>query len=170
MTSRTATPADPSDDELEILRQSNIGRLLDEVHVGFDQLALSYLKQRGYPMLSASHTHVLRTMRLEGARVTDMAEQAGISKQAMSKLVAAFEQHGFVEWRTNPNDGRSRMVYATPAGRQLLAHGVAALQRAEDEYFGELTADERETLRNLLKLAQENRQRHRWSDWRRRRA
>ncbi len=139
-----------SDSELEHLRDTNLGRLFDEVHLLFDRHALQYLRDAGYPMIKAADAHVLRTMRMEGARITDMAEQAGISKQAMSKLVAAFAERGFVEWEDDPDDGRSRIVRATEAGRTLLAHGVRALRRAEDDITALIGGENTEMLRSLL--------------------
>ena len=162
---------DLDDTLLEEMRRSNLGRLLDEVHVGFDRLALSYLHDAGYPEMTAAHTHVLRTMRMEGDSITRMAEKAGISKQAMSKLVAAFEKEGFIEWRTIEG-GAARLVHATEKGRKLLATGLGALRRAEADYFDALSESERETLRGLLLRAAtsaEN-QTDRLSSWRRRRA
>jgi DNA-binding MarR family transcriptional regulator len=139
-----------SDAELNHLRGTNLGRLFDEVHVLFDRRALGYLRAAGYPMIKSADSHVLRTMRMDGARITDMAEQAGISKQAMSKLVSAFAEHGFVEWEDDPDDGRSRIVRATEAGRTLLAHGVRALRRAENDIAAMIGAEGTETLRSLL--------------------
>ena len=156
----------PSDDELDTLRRINFGRLLDALHVGFDQLALEHLRNAGYPYIRAAHTHVLRTMQAEGSTLTDMAERAGISKQAMSKLVTEFEAMGFVEWR----EGRPRKVYTTSAGTTLLKYGVLALKRAEEAFFGGLTEKEREALRALLLKAADSHDRARARDWRRRRA
>ena len=48
-------------------------------------LALANLAARG--RLSASHIHVTRHLALEGSRLTDLAQRAGMSKQAMGKLV-----------------------------------------------------------------------------------
>ena len=156
----------PSDAELEELRRTNFGRLLDALHIGFDQLALEHLRAAGYPYVRAAHTHVLRTMRASGSTLTDMADRAGISKQAMSKLVSEFEQMGFVEWR----DGPPRQVHSTPAGQTLLKYGVQALAAAEEVYFSALDAGERETLRALLLKALGGSGPERDGDWRRRRA
>ncbi len=139
-----------TDAELEHLRGTNLGRLLDQVHLLFDRRALGYLREAGYTMIKAADTHVLRTMRMEGARITDMAEQAGISKQAMSKLVAQFAEYGFVEWEADPDDGRSRIVRATEAGRTLLAHGVRALRRAEEDIEAIVGPEATKTLRGVL--------------------
>lgn len=162
---------DLDDDILETLRQRNLGRLLDEVHVGFDRLALAYLHDAGYPTITAAHTHVLRTMRMEGDSITRMAEKAGISKQAMSKLVAVFEEDGFLE-RRPVEGGLARLVHATDQGRRLLATGLGALRRAEADYFSALTEAERETLRGLLLRAKASVEASddRPTAWRRRRA
>lgn len=171
MTEPTLGPDALDDERLEELRRSNLGRLLDEVHVGFDRLALSFLHEMGYSDMTAAASHVLRTMRMEGASLTSMAEQAGISKQAMSKLVAAFEAAGYVEWRAAEGGG-SRLVYATESGRDLLATGLQALRRAEAVYFSTLSEAERETLRALLLRAAVSQEgaAERPTAWRRRRA
>ncbi|MEW5421450.1 MarR family winged helix-turn-helix transcriptional regulator [Amorphus sp. 3PC139-8] len=159
------------DSQLEDLRRRNLGRLLDEVHVGFDRLALSYLREEGFPDITSAAEHVLRTMRTEGATLTSMAEQAGISKQAMSKLVAVFEKGGYVEWRS-VEGGNTRLVHATQSGRDLLETGLRAVKRAEEVYFAALTSEEQETLRELLLRAAVSHEGspERDSIWRRRRA
>jgi len=156
----------PSDEELARLRHENLGRLLDFVHVAFDRLALECLHRAGYPYIRAAHTHVLRTMRASGASLTDMAEEAGISKQAMSKLVAEFEGMGFIEWREGP----PRNIHTTAAGQTLLKYGVLALREAEEHYFCEISDEERETLRKLLLRASDTEGNGRNPAWRRRRA
>lgn len=171
MADSTPKPENMDNATLEELRRSNLGRLLDEVHVGFDRLAFTHLREEGFPDITAAASHVLRTMRMEGASLTSMADQAGISKQAMSKLVAGFEKAGYMEWR--PVKGsNTKLVHATERGRVLLETGLRALKRAEDAYFGMLTPMERETLRALLlrtAVAHEGNF-DRDSAWRRRRA
>jgi len=143
-------PSLPSDQELDRIRQSNMGRLLDQVHILFDKRAMDYLHQKGYPMVTAAHGHLFRTMRFEGARITDMARQANISKQAMSKLVMAFVDYGFLQWDYDPRDRRNRLVTVTDDGRKLLADSVVALKQAEEDLAAALGADDLEYLRTLL--------------------
>lgn len=172
MPSPIPSPEELNDEKLEQLRQSNLGRLLDEVHVGFDRLALGYLRDAGYPNTKSAHTHVLRTMRIEGDSITHMAQKAGISKQAMSKLVASFEAEGLLEWRGIENSGM-KLVHATERGRHMLAVGLQALRQAELDYFEALSEAEREKLRDLLKraaaVASSDLDDERLSIWRRRR-
>ena len=76
--------------------------------------------------------------------------QANVSKQAMSKLVASFVELGFLEWLDHPDDGRSRIVGITAAGRRLLATAVEALRRTEADYAALVGAEDLERLRALL--------------------
>lgn len=137
-------------DEFEHLRQTNIGRLVDDIHFSFDMLALEYLRASGFAMIKSADAHVMRTMRVEGSRITDMAKQAGISKQAMSKLVAVFVSNGFLAWSGDPNDKRNRIVSVTQTGRELLTCGIAALRRAEKDIADIIGADELEHFRQIL--------------------
>jgi len=139
-----------SDDELEYLRQTNLGRLIDDLHYFFESQALNYLRNANYPMIKSADAHVMRTMRVEGSRITDMARQAGISKQAMSKLVAGFISHGFLAWSDDPNDKRNRIVSVTEAGRKLLSSGLSALRKAEKDVSDIIGEAETENFRNLL--------------------
>ncbi len=142
--------APTSDNKFELVRQTNLGRLIDDLHFFFDTQALKYLRESGFPMIKSADAHVMRTMRFEGSRITDMARNAGISKQAMSKLVAAFIANGFLTWAGDPNDKRNRIVSVTDAGRDLLTCGIAALQRAEQDIADIVGTQEMEKLRLVL--------------------
>jgi len=139
-----------SESELEYLRQTNLGRLIDDLHFFFESQALSYLREENYLMIKSADAHVMRTMRLEGSRVTDMARQAGISKQAMSKLVQGFVEHGFLAWSNDPKDKRNRIVNVTKAGRELLSCGLKALASAEKDIAEIIGKTETEQFRELL--------------------
>jgi DNA-binding MarR family transcriptional regulator len=142
---------DPApDNDIEHIRQTNLGRLIEDLHFFFDRQALEYLRKAGFPMIKSADAHVMRTMRFEGSRITDMAAQAGISKQAMSKLVSAFIAHGFLSWADDPKDKRNRIVMITARGRNLLTSGIAALKRAESDVSDIVGADGLEELRQVL--------------------
>ncbi|MCF6326620.1 MAG: MarR family winged helix-turn-helix transcriptional regulator [Devosiaceae bacterium] len=139
-----------SENELEYLRQTNLGRLIDDLHFFFESQALGYLREENYLMIKSADAHVMRTMRLEGSRVTDMARQAGISKQAMSKLVQGFVEHGFLAWSNDPKDKRNRIVNVTKEGRELLSCGLKALANAEKDVAEIIGETETEQFRELL--------------------
>ncbi|TPW29054.1 MarR family transcriptional regulator [Martelella alba] len=172
MTDPISDDADMMDDELRAFRWNNFGRLLDRIHVGFDKLALTYLHEEGFEKLTAAQFHVVRVLQFEGASITSMAERAGISKQAMSKLVASFVERDYVTWV--PATGHAtKQIAITEKGRQLMKAAIAVIARVEDDFFATLTQEERETLRNMLQrvtVANESISNERMSSWRRRRS
>ncbi len=94
-------------------------------------LALANLAARG--SLSASHIQITRHLPLEGARLTDLAKRAGISKQAMGKLVEQCEAWGLVARGDDLRDARARRVAFTPTGLAWLQVFRQAVGQAEDE-------------------------------------
>lgn len=65
----------------------------------------------------------------EGSRLTDLAEQAQVTKQTASLLVTALEREGLVERVPDPADGRASLIRFTRKGK-------AASQRAREEVMG----------------------------------
>jgi DNA-binding MarR family transcriptional regulator len=94
-------------------------------------LALSNLAARG--SLSASHVHITRHLALEGSRLTELAELAGMSKQAMGKLVDQCEAWGLVMRLADARDARARRIVFTPIGLAWLQAFRQAVAQAESE-------------------------------------
>lgn len=94
-------------------------------------LALSNLAARG--RLSASHIHITRHLALAGSRLTELAQHARMSKQAMGKLVAQCEAWGLVTRLADARDGRARRIVFTPDGLVWLRAFELAVAQAEAE-------------------------------------
>ena len=125
-------------------QQAHMGHWLNQASLRFDArvlslmaanaempLALANLAARG--SLSASHIQITRHLPLEGARLTDLAKRAGISKQAMGKLVEQCEAWGLVARGDDLRDARARWVAFTPIGLAWLQAHQQAVMQAEDE-------------------------------------
>lgn len=126
-------------------RQTHLGRLLGHALRRFDErvltlmahnmnvpLALSNLAARG--QVSAAHIHITRHLPLQGARLSDLAHNAGMSKQAMADLVTQCDAWGLVTRTHDAADGRARIVKFTAAGLDWLAAFENAVRQAEDEF------------------------------------
>jgi DNA-binding MarR family transcriptional regulator len=85
------------------------------------------------PALRASHTALFPHLTAEGVRGADLAKKRGVTKQAVSQLVAELEYWGVVEQVADPKDGRAKLVRFTPKGEQGLLEGVAVLRELEQE-------------------------------------
>jgi DNA-binding MarR family transcriptional regulator len=95
--------------------------LMDQVK----ELAVNELHARladeGFPEIRPGHGRVFRFIEPDGSRLTDIAERAGLTKQAMGELVSDLEQLGHVERRSCPNDGRAKIIHLTDRGRESVA-------------------------------------------------
>jgi DNA-binding MarR family transcriptional regulator len=136
----------------ESWRVTHFGRLLGHAMRRFDArvldlmahnvdvpLALSNLAARA--QVSAAHIHITRHLELNGSRLTDLAERAGMSKQAMGDLVDQCEAWGLVTRAPDPRDARARLVQFTAAGLAWLQAFKDAVAQAEREFRAEVGAD-----------------------------
>jgi DNA-binding MarR family transcriptional regulator len=106
-------------------------------------LGLSNLAARG--QVSAAHIHITRHLPTEGARLTDLARFAGMSKQAMGTLVNQCEAWGMVRREGDGDhsghvglggDGRAKRVVFTETGLAWLYAYQEAVSQAEAEMRG----------------------------------
>ena len=126
-------------------RQTHLGRLLGNAMRRFDErvlalmahnvevpLALANLASRA--QVNAAHIHITRHLALRGSRLTDLAQSAGMSKQAMGDLVDQCEAWGLVTRQPDPHDKRARRVVFTESGLLWLEAFHQAVRQAEDEF------------------------------------
>ncbi|ADV01928.1 winged helix-turn-helix transcriptional regulator [Alicycliphilus denitrificans] len=133
-------------------RQAHLGRLLGHALRRFDArvlqlmardvqvpLALSNLAAR--EQVSAAHVHITRHLSLNGDRLTDLAERAGMAKQSMASLVDQCEAWGLVTREADPHDARARLVRFTPTGLAWLEAFRGAVAQAEAEFRAEVGSE-----------------------------
>lgn len=136
----------------EAWRQTHLGRLMGHAMRKFDArvrglmahddetpLALSNLAARD--KVGAAHIHITRHLSLQGDRITELAERAGISKQAMLDLVDQCEAWGLVVRVADPHDRRAKRVLYTDAGREWHWAFERAVRQAEAEFEEAVGAD-----------------------------
>ncbi len=94
-------------------------------------LGLSNLAARS--QVTAAHIHITRHLPPEGARLTDLARLAGMTKQAMGTLVTQCEAWGMVRREGSAQDARAKRVVFTETGLAWLAAYQEAVAQAEAE-------------------------------------
>ena len=133
-------------------RQSHLGRLLGHAMRRFDERVLVLMAQHvDVPLalanlaardkVSAAHIHITRHLNLEGSRLIDLAQTAGMSKQAMGDLVTQCEAWGLVERVPDDLDARAKRIVFTATGLDWLRAFKQAVAQAEDEFRQEVGAD-----------------------------
>ena len=126
-------------------RQSHLGRWLGHAMRRFDARVLQLMaSNEGVPLalanlaareqISAAHIHITRHLALQGSRLTELAQAAGMTKQAMGKLVDQCEAWGLVLREDDPLDARARRVVFTESGLAWLQAFQDAVLQAEQEF------------------------------------
>ena len=85
-----------------------------------------------------------------GSIQRDIAQMTRTSAASVSSLLQGLEARGLIERRTEGGNERSKRVYATPAGIQLIAGFDDAMLAAGETILAPLDEKERETLHALL--------------------
>lgn len=108
------------------------------------------LNAGGFGGISLAHIAVLRYPGPDGERPGVLAERAGISKQAMNRLLGSLEDLGYLKRTNTSQEGRARIVRFTPRGRAAWAKIVETLREIEHEWKAELGAKDFALLKQLL--------------------
>lgn len=85
-----------------------------------------------------------------GAIQRDIAEVSRTSAASVSSLLQGLERRALIERRTEGDNARSKRVYATRAGTELIAGFETAMADADDIILAPLSESERDTLHALL--------------------
>jgi DNA-binding MarR family transcriptional regulator len=75
-----------------------------------------------------------RHLSLQGSRLTELAQAAGMSKQAMGNLVDQCEAWGLIKRENDSRDARAKRVVFTETGLAWLAAFQMAVAQAESEF------------------------------------
>jgi DNA-binding MarR family transcriptional regulator len=98
-------------------------------------IALDYLREQG------------------GTTQQQLGETLHLDKNNCVILLNDLEEDGYVERLRDPTDRRRHLVAMTPSGHRALEKAEEKLETLEDQVIGDLDADERATLRDLLSKA-----------------
>jgi DNA-binding MarR family transcriptional regulator len=112
------------------------------------------VREAGYTDLQPAHLLLFRYPSIVGMRPTELADQVGISKQAMNDLLRQLEERGYVELQPEPADRRAKLIALTSRGAALADLTRTAAQQVSDEWsraVGPRRFDAfRKTLRELV--------------------
>jgi DNA-binding MarR family transcriptional regulator len=114
------------------------------------------LAERGYPDLRPGHIALFLSVdRRSGSRITDLAEQNRLTKQAMMSMVDDLEEHGYVRRVPDPSDSRAKLVRLTAHGRRAVAECRRAIQALEQRTKRVLGDRSYDALRQSLEILSE---------------
>ena len=123
---------------LELPEDPLIGALLRVPAQGIHRRIIAGLHHAGFRELRLPHMSVFQYPGPEGSRPSELAERAGMSKQAINQLLQSLERLGYLSRRDSKEDQRARLVHFTARGR--------AAWRKIHEILGEIELEWRSTL------------------------
>ena len=127
-----------------------IGALLRVPAQAIQRRIIQELSAAGFKGLRIPHMAVLQFPGPDGARPGTLAERAGMSKQAMNKLLRSLESLGYIVRSHSLNEGRARIVRFTKRGHTMYAKITEILTEIEREWSDELGPKPFAQLKELL--------------------
>jgi DNA-binding MarR family transcriptional regulator len=115
--------------------------LLRDAHHAVDAKVRAALAASGFDEIVPGHYIVLRNLGEDGARPSELAARAAVTRQAITKVVDDLERLGFVRRDPDPVDGRGVIVRYTDRGRAGLNVARKRMLSLEDEFAAQVGAD-----------------------------
>lgn len=78
------------------------------------------LQAAGFDDWTLAQCRVFQRISPEGSRLTDLADQAQVSKQSAGSMVDQLERLGYVRRAPDPQDGRARLIMIEGRGLRVL--------------------------------------------------
>ena len=108
------------------------------------------LAQNGFGDVTPAHSALLRNVGDDGARPSELAAHAGVTRQAITKLLDELERLDLVRRDPDPDDGRGVIVRYTERGLVILAIARKRMLALERGYAAQVGADRWAEVRSTL--------------------
>jgi len=137
-------------------QEPNLGILLFVAYRALEQRAYDAVVAAGVTDITPAQARIAARIGPGGTRVSDLADQARVTKQSAGFLVEQLEAAGYVDRVPDPADGRARLVRLTARADPVVAAADAEVERVLHEWAGHVGADRlrqvHQTLRDLREL------------------
>ena len=127
-----------------------IGALLRVPAEAIHRRIIRELNTAGFDDLAMPHMAIFRFPGPDGVRPGILAERAGMSKQAMNRILGSLEELGYLVRSDDPEEARARLVKFTKRGHAAYAKAIEVLYQIEKEWRAELGAKDFTQLKELL--------------------
>ena len=139
--------------EIAYLLSNNLSRLLREFSRDFERRIWSALSGRGYPDIRPSHSAVFANLGMGAVRVTELAERAQVTQQAMGKMLKELERMGYIARDVDSSDKRAKEIRLTEKGIQLARTSLEVVTEVRQYYAQKIGLQQLENLESSLRDA-----------------
>lgn len=132
---------------------NNLSRLLREFSRDFERRIWLALEARGYPDIRPSHSAIFANLGMGAVRVSELAERARVTQQAMGKMLKELERTGYVARDVDSVDKRAKEIKLTDQGAQLVADSLEVVGEVRQYYAEKIGVADLENLESSLRNA-----------------
>lgn len=132
------------------IHETTLSFLLRTAHTAMNREVFRRLAERGVGDLDVASRHIFPHLRPGGTRLTEIAERADLTKQAVGYLVDLLEARGYVERVPDPTDRRAKLVRWTERGLEQDRIAMESFAETERRWAESLGAGEVAKLREVL--------------------
>jgi DNA-binding MarR family transcriptional regulator len=118
----------------------NAATLMFVAHRAAETRVYEALQAAGFDDLTLTQARLIQRLSPNGIRVTELADQARVTKQTAGALIDELQRNGYVVRRPDPRDARARLVTLSAKGRKLCAAAAAEAASVEAEWREHLGA------------------------------
>ena len=111
----------------------DIATLMLIAYRAMDERVISAMRDAGYN-ITVAQARLAQRIAEDGSRLVDLAEQAQVTKQTASVLVAALEREGLVERVPDPSVEQEWNDYLGPRLATALGEALTSLRELVDPY------------------------------------
>ena len=131
-------------------QEPNLGILLFVTYRALEQRAHDAVVAAGITDITPAQARIAARIGPHGTRVSDLAEQARVTKQSAGFLVEQLEAAGYVDRVRDPADGRARLVRLTSRADRVVAAANAEVERVLAEWTEHVGADRLQQVHETL--------------------
>lgn len=131
-------------------RPTPLGSLLNAAGARLSAELDGALRAASFRDVRAAHAPVFMAIDPEGSRVTDLAERAAMSKQAVGELIRHLADHGYLTVTSDPVDRRAKKVQLTERGWEALDLGERVIAEFDAWLEDAVGSDHVTQLRQIL--------------------
>lgn len=132
-------------------QRHELGVLLFVANRSLEQRAFDTLVAAGITDITLAQARIAARIAPDGSRVSDLAEQARVTKQSAASLVEQLEKARYVERVPDPTDGRARLLRLTPRLQRVAEVADAEVARVLAEWADHVGEDRLQQLHEILR-------------------
>lgn len=129
---------------------NNLARLVTEFAKDYNSRVLIAIHAQGYEDIRASHSAVFNNLGLGAVRVTELAERAQVTQQAMGKMLKELERLGYVARDIDDVDRRAKVIRLTERGVDFIRSCMEVTERVRADYATLIGAEQLAQLEVLM--------------------